>query len=97
MKSSPYRKRYILVHIENLPSRLKSVETSLYRVFRAKRKYVEGDYAVFRTNQFYKDQFIEYVRNEMEGAETLVTSGSMKKCKAAISARSSENILKAKA
>lgn len=97
MKSSPYRKRYILVRIENLPQRLKSVESTLYRVFRSRSKHVEGNYAVFRTNQFYKEKFIEFVRDEMQEAETITTSGTMKKCKASIPSVSEEKIIKAEA
>lgn len=95
MKSSPYRKRYIVVRIENLPSRLKQVESTLYRIFRSRKKYVEGDYAIFRTNQYYKEKFIDYVQKEIDGAETLITSGSMKKCKETISSLSEEIVLKA--
>lgn len=96
MKSSPYRKRYIVVRIEDLPSRLRQVESALYRVFRARRKYVEREFAVFRTNQLYKEKFIDFVRAEMDGVETVITSGSMKKCKRVISRISEEAVLKAR-
>ena len=93
MKSSPYRKRYILVYSDNLQSRIKHIDSDLYRVFRARRKYIRGNYAIFRTNQYYRDQFIEYVKNEMPGVETITTSGSMKKCKEAITARKDTQII----
>lgn len=93
MKSSPYRKRYILLHSDNLQSRLKIIESSLYRVFRARKKYVNGNYAVFRTNQYYKDQLMDYVMREMQGVETIITSGSMKKCKETIIKRKETQLI----
>lgn len=96
MKSSPFRKRYILLYSESMKSELREVEKDLNRVFRARRKYVEGDYCIFLTNQFYKKQFIDYVRDEMDGWETLVTSGSIKKCKSMIARRKDQELLKTK-
>ncbi len=96
MKSSPFRKRYIVVHSENLSLVLREIEATLRRVFRTKRKYMEGDYCIFLTNQYYKDQFINYVRDNMDGVETLITSGSMKKCKHLISEIRKSEVIRAR-
>lgn len=84
MKSSPYRKRYILIHSDNMGSIAGYMEKELHRVFRARRRYVDGNYAIFLTNQFYRDQVVEYINSNIRGARTVVTSGTIKKCKSRI-------------
>lgn len=87
MKSSPYRKRYVLIYSENMESGLRKAESDLNRIFRAKKKFVKGSYAIFLTNQFYRDQLIVYVNEKLPGFQTLLTSGSIKKCKKAVAER----------
>lgn len=60
------------------------IEKELFRTFRSKRKFIQGNYAIFLTNQFYKQQFIDEIRNRFKDVETVVTSGTIKKCKASI-------------
>lgn len=84
MKGSEFRKRYVVVYSGKLSDILPTLERELSSVYRARRKYASGDYAIFLTNQFYKDQLIETVRKNFPGAEPIVTSGTMKKCKAVI-------------
>lgn len=67
-----------------MTSRLKGIESELGRIFRAKKKYSKGNYAIFLTNQFYKDQFVDYVNKRMTGVESVISSGSIKKCKGRI-------------
>ncbi len=50
-------------------------------MFRARRKFLNGTYAIFLTNQFQKDQVISYIGENYRDVETLVTSGTIKKCK----------------
>lgn len=63
---------------------LPSIEKELFRTFRSKRKYVEGNYAIFLTNQFYKEQVISALNTRFSDVETVVTSGTIKKCKSGI-------------
>lgn len=95
MKSSPIRKRYILIYFEDPTGNLREIEETIRRVFRAKRKYASGNYAIFLTNQFYKDQFIEFVNSRIKGARTVITSGTIKKCKDAIAKRSGIELVNA--
>ena len=37
------------------------VDKNLSRMFRARRKFLNGTYAIFLTNQFQKDQVISYI------------------------------------
>ncbi len=60
---------------------LPKLEKDLFKTFRSKRKFAEKDYVIFLTNQFYKDQFIEFVRGNFSSVECIVTSGTIKKCK----------------
>lgn len=84
LKGSEYRKRYVAVYSERLASVLPALEKELFRTFRSKRKYLEGKYAIFLTNQFYRDQILETIRNNFKGVETIITSGTIRKCKSVI-------------
>lgn len=81
MKGSEYRKRYILVFSRKIDSVLPGLERELFRTFRSKKKFSGGNYAIFLTNQFYKEQIIGFIKNRFSSVETLITSGTLKKCK----------------
>ncbi len=81
MKGSELRKRYIVIHSPKFSSLLPDLEKNLSRMFRARRKFLNGTYAIFLTNQFQKDQVISYIGENYRDVETLVTSGTIKKCK----------------
>ena len=81
MKGSEIRKRYIVLQSHKLSSLLPGLEKDLTRMFRARRKFLNGTYAIFLTNQFQKDQVISYIEENYREVETLVTSGTIKKCK----------------
>lgn len=67
-----------------MDSVLPTLERELFRTFRSKRKFSEGKYAIFLTNQFYKEQFLELIGKRFTNVETVITSGTIKKCKSAI-------------
>lgn len=81
MKGSEIRKRYIVLYSPKMATLLPALEKDLSKFFRARRKHVNGPYAIFLTNQFMKDQFISFVKQNYGSVEPLVTSGTIKKCK----------------
>ncbi|WP_393970958.1 hypothetical protein OXIME_001203 [Oxyplasma meridianum] len=81
MKGSPFRKRYVLVYSNSMEDIIQQLERDLFAVFHAKKKYIGGQYAIFLTDQFKKKRFIEYVNSYGHGAVTLITSGTILKCK----------------
>ena len=85
MKGNPLRKRYVLVRIGNLQKRLSFIDRELYRLFRAKRKYMEGNYAIYLTDQFTMGPFVSYFNQKINEAETLYVSGTIRKCRKVIS------------
>ncbi len=80
MKSSPLRKRYIVVEGNK----------DMMQIFRARRKYYDGKYAIYLANQFTKGQIISYFKDNYTGLRTITTSGTMKKCKSFIAAHNDE-------
>lgn len=60
---------------------LPAMERELSRVFKARRRHVAGSYAVFLTSQYQKDQLIAFVKEKFRDVDTLVTSGTIRKCK----------------
>lgn len=60
---------------------LPDLEKNLYREFGAKRRFAQGAYSIFLSNQFSKDQLIEFVGERYKGVYTIITSGTIKKCK----------------
>ena len=81
VKGSIYRKRYVLVYADTGTGRVASLEKNLFRIFRCRKKFHEPPYLIFRTNQFYREQVIDYIRKNFEDCATLTVSGTMKKCK----------------
>ena len=81
MKGSPFRKRYVLIYGENLQGALAGLDRELFRIFRSKRKYVEQNYAIYLTNQFNRDSLVQFVNTRIKGVSTIITSGTIKKCK----------------
>ena len=88
MKGSPFRKRYVLVYSSSMEDIISQLERDLFSVFRAKKKYVEGPYAIFLTDQFKKKRLIEYVNSSSRDVTTLITSGTVLKCKKFIASHS---------
>lgn len=60
---------------------LPALEKEMFGVFRSRRKFAEGNYAIFLTNQFYKDQFMEEVKGRFRDVQPITTSGTIRKCK----------------
>ena len=81
MKGSEIRKRYIVLYSQKLQAVLLSLDRDLSKLFRARRKRIDGPYVIFLTNQFQKDQLISFVELNYREVAPLVTSGTMKKCK----------------
>ncbi len=71
----------MILYSESMQNSLKSIEQDLGRVFRAKKKFSDGNYCIFMTSQYYKEQLISYIKDNLDGVESLITSGSIKKCK----------------
>lgn len=84
MKGSIFRKRYVLIYGENLSQKIRLLEKELYRIYRSKRKYSENNYAIFLTNQFYKESLTEFISKNFKDVEILTVSGTIKKCKTII-------------
>lgn len=87
MKGSEIRKRYIVLYSSRMQAILPSLEKDLSMAFRARRRHISGPYAIFLTNQFQKDQVISFVKQKYRDIDTLVTSGTIKKCKKFIQSR----------
>ncbi len=79
------RKRYVLVRIGSLQKRITFIDRELFRLFRAKRKYVEGDFAIYLTDQFTMGPFVSYFNQKINDAETFYVSGTIRKCRKVIS------------
>lgn len=60
---------------------LPDIEKELFRKFRIKRKFAEGRYSIFLANQFNRDDVIDFLSEIFPEVQSLVTSGTMKKCK----------------
>ncbi len=60
------------------------MDRDLFRIFRAKRKFYDGTYAIYLTDQFMKEMLIEQLNKIYPEVRTIVTSGTIKKCKVAI-------------
>ena len=96
MKGSEIRKRYILLHSKKMTPVLANLEKELFSVFRSKSKFADKEYAIFLTNQFNKNKFIEFIRHGFPTVETVVTSGTIKKCKTIMESHRSAGLLKEK-
>ncbi len=81
MKGSEIRKRYIVLYSPKLQPMLQSLDRDLSKLFRAKRKHINGPYAIYLTSQFQKDQLISYVKENYSQVKPLITSGTIRKCK----------------
>lgn len=60
---------------------LPDLEKELFRAFRVKRKFAEGKYSIFLTNQFNRDKVLDFLAGRFPEIQSIVTSGTMKKCK----------------
>ncbi|MGP6220177.1 hypothetical protein [Caldiplasma sukawensis] len=83
MKGSPFRKRYILIYKHPKEERMRR---DVFRIFGAKKKYDDGKYVIYLTDQFLKEGVLAFVRREY-GPVTIYTSGTIKKCKKVIQER----------
>jgi|YelNatPaOPRAMG01_1025707.scaffolds.fasta_scaffold12914_5 hypothetical protein len=81
VKGSPFRKRYVLIYSGSMDNEIKRLERDLFSVFHAKKKFVDGPYAIFLTDQFKKKRLIDYVNSKYPESTTLITSGTILKCK----------------
>jgi hypothetical protein len=91
LKGSAIRKRYVLVTGNSLDEILPSIDRELLKIFRAKRKFYDGAYAIYLTDQFMKEMLIEHLKKSFPGIKTVITSGTIKKCKAAIKKLAEDN------
>ncbi len=92
MKGSPFRKRYIVIYSSSMEDLIKQLDRDLFSMFRAKRKYLEGPYAIFLTDQFRKNRLIEFINSKNWDVSTLLTSGTILKCKKFIATHSQQTI-----
>lgn len=77
MKGSQFRKRYILIYKHENEDRMRK---DVFRIFGAKKKYDDGKYVIYLTDQFLKEGVIAFIKREY-GPVTIYTSGTIKKCK----------------
>ncbi|MEM0157661.1 MAG: hypothetical protein QXN26_06325 [Thermoplasmataceae archaeon] len=91
LKGNPLRKRYVLVRIGNLQRRAAFIDRDLYRLFHAKRKYAQNDYAIYLTDQFTSAHFVSYFNEKISDAETMYVSGTIRKCRKVISRTPAES------
>ncbi len=82
MKGSEIRKRYILLHSESLDRVIVALDSGLSKIG-CKRKFRNRSYAIYLTDQYNKDRAINII-NTSQGARTIITSGTIKKCKEAM-------------
>lgn len=61
---------------------LPNLEKELFKAFRSKRRFAEGKYSIFLANQFNRDDIIDFLKSRFPEIQSIVTSGSIKKCKA---------------
>ncbi|MEM0139547.1 MAG: hypothetical protein QXZ44_02915 [Ferroplasma sp.] len=80
MKGSLIRKRYILVFWEVSSA---SADRDLYNYYGIKRKYRNDKFCIYMCNQLNRNSTMKIIRNK--GGYTIITSGTIKKCKNAIS------------
>jgi hypothetical protein len=90
VKGSPFRKRYVLVYSSSMENTIRHLERDLFSVFHAKKKFVDGSYAIFLTDQFKKKRLIDYINSKGPEATTLITSGTILKCKKFMASHSLE-------
>ncbi len=60
---------------------LPDLEKELFRAFRAKKRFAEGKYSIFLATQLNRDRVIEFAGDRFPEVQSIVTSGTMKKCK----------------
>lgn len=82
MKSSPYRKRYILLEGER--NQLDRAVREIFREFKAKEKFRSEKYSIVLGDQFSKDYITSYVRRKLENISIITVSGTIKKCKSSM-------------
>jgi len=92
VKGSPFRKRYIVVYSSSMDGLKNRLESDLFSMFHAKRKYLDGPYAIFLTDQFKKKRVIEFINSKNRDVSTLITSGTILKCKKFITAHSQKTM-----
>lgn len=92
VKGSIYRKRYVLV-CSDLPQDLRRLENELYRIYRSRKKYHEENYAIFLTDQFYKDGLTEFITKKFPTVGIVTVSGTIRKCKTVMSRHKAERSL----
>jgi hypothetical protein len=93
VKGSPFRKRYVLVYSSSMEDIIQQLEKDLFSFFHSKRKFLEGPYAIFLTDQFKKKRLIEYINSKSPEVVTLITSGTVLKCKKFMASHS-ETVIK---
>ena len=81
MKGSPYRKRYFLFHHAEMSNLLNTLSGDLYRSMKCKLKFSEGEYSIFLTDQFRKQELSEYMSSYYGDVEIVTVSGTIRKCK----------------
>ncbi|MHB1707854.1 MAG: hypothetical protein ACYCT2_00050 [Thermoplasmataceae archaeon] len=81
MKGSLYRKRYFLFHHPEMSNFLNTLSGDLYRSMKCKLKFSQGEYSIFLTDQFRKQELSEYMSSYYGDVEIVTVSGTIRKCK----------------
>jgi len=86
LKGSLIRKRYVLVFWESEPERM---DRYLYNYYEVKRKYRTENFSIYMCNQLNKPTICSIIREK--GGNIITVSGTIKKCKKALSHRIENN------
>lgn len=78
MKSSPVRKRYVLVLYGKTD--LRRMEKKLSEKFSVRVKHADQKFAIFRTSQFDKDEFCSAIGRQFPEVSIITVSGTIRKC-----------------
>ncbi len=87
LKGSLIRKRYILVYWES-----PTIDKYLYTYYGIKRKYRHDKFSIYLCSQLNRNA-IEKIIND-RGGKTIITSGTIKKCKKTMSKYVENPVLK---
>ena len=60
---------------------LNTLSGDLYRSMKCKLKFSEGEYSIFLTDQFRKQELSEYMSSYYGDVEIVTVSGTIRKCK----------------
>jgi len=85
VKGSLYRKRYFLFYHPEMSQFIKTLSGDLFRTMKSKLKFSYGEYSIFLTDQFRKQELSEYMSSYYGDVQIITVSGTIRKCKTRLS------------